>query len=151
MALDLVESQWMTGSYWECPACVTKYYPPRAGEVLEPFCVRGTCRHNICIRCIVGNACPMQLNEAVDTGKSVEVQCPIIFVNGGSRCKGTIVLDGQRSGVRGGRHFIVSLKPTTKWVGEKGREQRIEKDIAKHTEVVVSAWLMVVRWQSSKD
>jgi hypothetical protein len=26
-----------------------------------------------------------------------------------------------------------------------------EKDFAKHTEVVVSAWLMVVRWQSSKD
>ncbi len=48
MALDLVESQWMTGSYWECPACVTKYYPPRAGEVLEPFCMRGTCRHDIC-------------------------------------------------------------------------------------------------------
>ena len=105
MALDLVELRRMTGRYWECPACVTKYYPPRVGEVLEPFCVRGTCRHDICIRCIVGNACPMQLNEAVDTGKSIEVQCPIIFVNGGSRCKGTIVLDGQRWGVRGGEIY----------------------------------------------
>ena len=58
-----------------------------------------------CICCIVGHACPMQLNEAVDTGKSVEVQCPIIFVNGGSRCKGMIVLDGQRWGVRGGETY----------------------------------------------
>ena len=51
----------------------------------------------------------MQLNEAVDTGKSIEVQCPIKFVNGGSRCKGTIVLDGQRWGVRGGEtnHRII--------------------------------------------
>ena len=105
MALDLVESWRMTGRYWECPACATKYYPPRAGEVLEPFCVRGTCCHDICICCIVGNACLMQLNKAVDTGKSVEVQCLIISVNGGSRCKGTIVLDGQRWGVRGGEMY----------------------------------------------
>ena len=105
MASDLVESQRMTGRYWECPACTTKYYPPIVGEVLQPFNVRGSCRHDICIRCIVGTACPMQLNEALDTGKSVEVQCPIIFVNGGRRCSGTVVLDGQKWGVMEGNIY----------------------------------------------
>ena len=133
MALDLVESRRMTGRYWECPACTTKYYPPRAGEVLEPFCVRGTCRHNICIRCIVGNACPMQLNKAVDTGKSVEVQFPIIFVNGGSRCKEMIVLDEQRWGVRGGRYIIVSLKTTTKMGWGKGEGTTNNENVSNKT------------------
>ena len=55
MALDLVESRRMMERYWECPTCVTKYYAPRAREVIEPFCVRGTGRHDICIRCIVGS------------------------------------------------------------------------------------------------
>ena len=84
---------------------MTKYYPPKAREVFQPFNVRGTCRHDICICCIVGTAYPMQLNKAVDTGKSVKVQCPIIFVNGGRRCNGTVVLVGQKWGVRGGEIY----------------------------------------------
>jgi len=47
----------------------------------------------------------MQLNEALDTGKSVEVQCPIIFVNGGRRCSGTVILDGQKWGVMEGKIY----------------------------------------------
>ena len=105
MASNLVESRRFSGRCWECPACTTKYYPPKAGEVSQPFNVRGSCRHDICIRCIVGTACPMQLNEALDTGKSVEVQCPIIFVNGGRRCSGTVILDGQKWGVMEGKLY----------------------------------------------
>ena len=47
---------------------------------------------------------PVQLNEALDTGKSVEVQCPIISVNGGRRCR-TVILDGQKWGVMEGKIY----------------------------------------------
>jgi len=65
----------------------------------------------------------MQLNEAVDTGKSVQVQCPIIFVNGGRRCNGTVILDGQRWGVRGGKiyHRIIENYDEDR-LGEREKE-----------------------------
>ena len=115
MALDLVESWRMAGRYWECPTCATKFYLLRAGEVLELFCLRGTCCHDICIRCIMGTAC-----KAVDTGKQVEVQCLIIFINGGSRCKGSILHAGQRWGERGGKIYNRIIKNYDNQGWEKG-------------------------------
>ena len=109
MASNLMESNRYTGRYWECPMCAKKFYPPRAGEVRQPVSLRGTCSHDMCMRCVVEWACPVQLNEAIDTGKPVTVQCPIVFGEEGDRCEGTFLIDGQQWGVRGGNvyHHII--------------------------------------------
>ena len=100
-----MESNQYTGRYWECPMCAKKYYPPRAGEVHHQVGLRGTCSHDICMRCITATACPVQLNEAIDTGKPVEVQCPIVFGEEGGGCGGTFLIDGQQWGVSGGKIY----------------------------------------------
>ena len=105
MASNLMESNQYTGRYWECPMCAKKYYPPRAGEIREPVSLRGTCSHDICMRCIIATACPVQLNKAIDTGKPVEVQCPIVFGEEGGGCGGTFLIDGQQWGVSGGNIY----------------------------------------------
>ena len=102
MTSNLIESKQYTGRYWECPICAKKIYPPKEGEVRQPVSLRGSCSHNICMRCIITTAGAVQLKKAIDTGKQLEVHCPIAFGGEGGGCGGIFLIDGKEWGVSGG-------------------------------------------------
>jgi len=54
------------------------------------------------MRCIITTACAVQLKKAIDTGKQLEVHCPIAFGGEGGGCGGIFLIDGKEWGVSGG-------------------------------------------------